>query len=56
MRHSDISTTLAFYVGEDGEAIADALWNDQSNNLGNDGPRKENADYSRRMKATTNLD
>jgi integrase len=26
MRHSSITTTLAYYVGEDAEATADALW------------------------------
>jgi integrase len=35
MRHSSINTTLAYYVGEDAEATADALWAELGNNLGN---------------------
>jgi integrase len=35
MRHASITTTLAYYVGEDAEETADALWETLGNTLGN---------------------
>ena len=35
MRHASINTTLAYYVGEDAEGTADALWTAIGNTLGN---------------------
>jgi integrase len=35
MRHEDIGTTMKFYVGQNAEATADALWNAVGNGLGN---------------------
>jgi integrase len=39
MRHADISTTLAYYVGSRAEAIASDLWKtEKGNTLGNTSP------------------
>ena len=35
MRHASINTTMAFYVGQNAEATADALWSTEGNNSGN---------------------
>jgi hypothetical protein len=35
MRHASIATTMTFYVGQNAEATADALWAAEGNNLGN---------------------
>lgn len=35
MRHASINTTMAFYVGQNTEATADALWSAEGNNSGN---------------------
>lgn len=35
MRHASIDTTMAYYVGEDAAATADALWATVGNTLGN---------------------
>jgi integrase len=35
MRHEDIGTTMKFYVGQNAEATADALWEAAGNTLGN---------------------
>jgi integrase len=35
MRHASINTTLAFYVGEDAEATAEAIWSASGNTPGN---------------------
>jgi integrase len=35
MRHTDISTTMKFYVGQNAEVTADALWAAAGNTLGN---------------------
>ena len=53
MRHASIQTTLAFYVGEDAEATADALWSSFGDTLGDTSERKENADASRREDETS---
>jgi hypothetical protein len=42
MRHADISTTMKFYVGQNAEATADAVWNAAGNTLGHT-PSKGNA-------------
>jgi integrase len=35
MRHGDIQTTMKYYVGQDAEAMADAVWSAVGNTLGN---------------------
>jgi integrase len=54
MRHASINTTLAYYVGEDAEATADALWAGFVDTSVDTHERKENADDSRRSNETTN--
>ena len=51
MRHADISTTMAYYVGENAEATADALWAAVGNTLGNTPSTNEKRD----AKSTANL-
>ena len=43
MRHSDIATTMKFYVTMNADAVADELWGrdwEQGNNSGNIGRKK----------------
>lgn len=39
MLHTDISTTMWYYVGQNAQATADELWRVVGNNLGNSGPQ-----------------
>ena len=38
MRHEDVQTTMKYYVGQDANAMADAIWNAAGNTLGNTQP------------------
>jgi integrase len=48
MRHASINTTLAYYVGEDAEETADALWAGFGDNLGDTSERDEKSGDGRR--------
>ncbi|MEX2310641.1 MAG: tyrosine-type recombinase/integrase [Pirellulales bacterium] len=48
MRHADVQTTMKYYVGQDAEAMADAVWAAAGNTLGN----TESATDSTREKST----
>ena len=50
MRHADISTTMKYYVGQNAEATADALWAAVGNTLGN----TPSANKKRDAKSTAN--
>jgi integrase len=50
MRHASIATTLAYYVGEDAEATADALWDAVGNTLGNSDQATKNENAKQRAK------
>jgi hypothetical protein len=51
MRHEDISTTMKYYVGQNAEATADALWAAAGNTGGNTPPAHKKRD----AKSTANL-
>lgn len=43
MRHEDVGTTMKYYVGQNAEAMADAIWASESNVLGNTDSRRDTA-------------
>lgn len=48
MRHADVGTTMAYYVGQDADAMADTIWAAEGNTLGNtsqpsNSPRNKNS-------------
>jgi integrase len=49
MRHASIATPLAYYVGQNAEAAADAIWDAFGDTSVDTPERKENADGSRRL-------
>lgn len=44
MRHTDISTTMRYYVGQNAQATADELWRAKGSNLGSRGDKEEFAE------------
>jgi integrase len=52
MRHESIETTMKFYVGQNAEATADALWEAAGNTLGNSGQQSENSNDSESEKSS----
>lgn len=53
MRHSEIKTTLVYYVGQDAEATADALWATLGDTLGDTHRTAESADSEDPLKTST---
>jgi hypothetical protein len=45
MRHEDIATTMAYYVGDNAEATADAIWNAAGTISGTSRHRRESHRY-----------
>jgi hypothetical protein len=52
MRHASITTTLAYYVGQNAEAAADAIWDAFGDTSVDTPKREENADAGRRSNHT----
>lgn len=50
MRHSHISTTMQFYVGDDAEATAETLWNSVGDTLGDTSREDEERESTRNAK------
>ncbi|MFO0790457.1 MAG: tyrosine-type recombinase/integrase, partial [Pirellulales bacterium] len=50
MRHEDISTTMRFYVGQNAEAVADAVWEAAGNTSGNTTETRETDDAKNTLK------
>jgi integrase len=53
MRHESIETTMKFYVGQNAEATADALWNLAGNTLGNSDQQSKNSNSDENAKSST---
>ena len=61
MRHADLSTTMAFYVGKSAESTAGALWSayeaespENGNTCGNSGPNKAESETQETPQAPEN--
>ncbi len=52
MRHEDISTTMRFYVGQNAEAVADAVWEAAGNTSGNTTETRETDDAKNTLKTS----
>jgi integrase len=52
MRHEDIATTMAYYVGDNAEATADAVWNAVGTISGTSHQRRESHGYKNTRKTT----
>ena len=50
MRHASLATTMVYYVGDDAEATADALWNAAGDTLGDTSPASEQLQPTRHAK------
>jgi hypothetical protein len=53
MRHADIGTIMKYYVGQNAEATADALWTAHGDTLGDTPERNKNGGLKTTEKTST---